>query len=44
MCLMQKVTKQEISDKVKNEIVKTFPYLEEIVWMGGEVFLYPGFE
>jgi MoaA/NifB/PqqE/SkfB family radical SAM enzyme/Tfp pilus assembly protein PilF len=29
----------EMSGKVKQEIVKTFPYLEDIMWLGGEVFL-----
>lgn len=44
MCIAQKTPKQEISDKVKEEIKSQFPYLQKINWMGGEVFLYPGFK
>ena len=43
MCEVVKNNKQQISNDKMNEIVKLFPYLEDIIWMGGEVFLYPGF-
>ncbi|MCB4792883.1 MAG: radical SAM protein [Elusimicrobia bacterium] len=44
MCLNQKIPKQEISARMKQEIINIFPYLEGINWMGGESFMYPGFE
>jgi len=33
-----------ISENTKNEVFKLMPYLEKIIWMGGEVFIYKGFE
>lgn len=45
-CLMCKVHKYnwQLPDKTKNEIIKLMPYLESIVWLGGEVFLYKHFD
>lgn len=45
-CLMCKVHRYnwQISDKTKNEIINLMPYLESIVWLGGEVFLYKHFD
>ncbi|MGE4385207.1 MAG: radical SAM/SPASM domain-containing protein [Endomicrobiaceae bacterium] len=33
-----------ISENMKKEVFKLMPYLEKIIWMGGEVFIYKGFE
>ncbi|MCB4790267.1 MAG: radical SAM protein [Elusimicrobia bacterium] len=43
MCSLSEIPKQEISKKVKEEIIKAFPYLTDVTWVGGEVFLYPYF-
>ena len=32
--------KYEINNKVIKNIISLFPYIETIVWIGGEVFLY----
>lgn len=34
----------DMPEKVVQEIVALFPYLQEIHWQGGEVFLYDGFQ
>ncbi|MCB4792882.1 MAG: radical SAM protein [Elusimicrobia bacterium] len=39
MCWSEKLPAPGMPKKVKEEIVKTFPHLEEIMWAGGEVFL-----
>ena len=46
-CLMceEKPIKWEMPDKILNEIVSLMPYLEQIIWQGGEVLLldyFPG--
>lgn len=43
MCFVRDVVKQEMTQKVKEEIMRALPYLEEIIWLGGEVFLAQGF-
>ncbi|MCB4790258.1 MAG: tetratricopeptide repeat protein [Elusimicrobia bacterium] len=43
MCVVNRSSGQEISQKVKIEVIKALPYLERVSWTGGEVFLYPGF-
>ncbi|MCB4790259.1 MAG: tetratricopeptide repeat protein [Elusimicrobia bacterium] len=43
MCVMDRSVVREISEKVKDEIIGALPYLERIAWLGGEVFLYRGF-
>jgi len=34
----------EIPRKTVDEVIELFPYLERVVWLGGEVFLYKFFE
>ena len=44
-CIMcHKDKPYNISENIKNEVFKLMPYLEKIIWMGGEVFIYKGFE
>lgn len=45
-CVMCNIWKSpwQASGKTMDEIVALFPYLEDIVWEGGEVFLMKGFE
>ncbi len=45
-CLMCNTRKKSWSlpDKTKQEIIKLLPYLERIMWQGGEAFLYDDFE
>lgn len=45
-CIMCKIRDIEWSlpEKTKNEIVALFPFLEKVIWQGGEAFLYDGFE
>ncbi|MGE4385210.1 MAG: radical SAM protein [Endomicrobiaceae bacterium] len=44
MCSNIKMKNWDISDKLKNEIISLMPYLEQINWLGGEVFLYKDFK
>ncbi|MFC2091566.1 radical SAM protein [Elusimicrobiota bacterium] len=37
-------TSWDLSHKTLNELKDLFPYLQNIVWLGGEVFLHPGFK
>lgn len=34
----------EIPSKTADEVISLFPYLQRVVWLGGEVFLYKRFE
>lgn len=45
-CLMCESRKKtwDLPDKTKEEIKKLMPYLERIMWQGGEAFMYEGFE
>lgn len=44
MCGQDKNIVEEISPHMKKEILSIFPFLSEVTWLGGEVFLYDGFE
>jgi MoaA/NifB/PqqE/SkfB family radical SAM enzyme len=44
MCSNIKMRDWDISDRLKDEIISLMPYLEQINWLGGEVFLYKDFE
>ncbi|MCX5778938.1 MAG: tetratricopeptide repeat protein [Elusimicrobia bacterium] len=44
MCSLDKKTGVELSPYVKEQILAIMPYLHNISWLGGEVFLYDGFE
>lgn len=45
MCSQNKKNrKQELSGQQVNNLIKLFPFLEKVLWVGGEVFLYKGFE
>jgi MoaA/NifB/PqqE/SkfB family radical SAM enzyme len=45
MCSQNKKNrKQELSERQVNNVIKLFPFLEKVLWVGGEVFLYNGFE
>lgn len=45
MCSQNKKNgRQELSERQVNNIIKLFPFLEKVLWVGGEVFLYKGFE
>lgn len=44
MCNDGKRNPEEISTKVRDELLKLMPYAQEITWLGGEVFLYPYFD
>lgn len=44
MCNLDKQKQYELPEKTKIELLKLMPYLERIVLLGGEVFLYPYFD
>jgi MoaA/NifB/PqqE/SkfB family radical SAM enzyme len=39
-----KNTRWTLPGRIKDEIIELFPYIETVIWQGGEVFLYEGFE
>jgi MoaA/NifB/PqqE/SkfB family radical SAM enzyme len=43
-CDIWKVPDWKLSDERMKEIMNYFPYLENMYWLGGETFLYKGFE
>jgi MoaA/NifB/PqqE/SkfB family radical SAM enzyme/Flp pilus assembly protein TadD len=45
-CLMCNTRKKpwDLPSKTKKEIIKILPYLERIMWQGGEAFMYEDFE
>jgi MoaA/NifB/PqqE/SkfB family radical SAM enzyme len=43
MCEAKKID-WEIPENTVNEIASLFPYLERVIWQGGEVFLYRSFK
>ena len=43
-CDIWKVPDWKLSDERMKEIMNFFPYLENMYWLGGETFLYKGFE
>lgn len=44
-CIMcDKNPPSDIPNRTKQEVIKLMPYLEKIIWLGGEVFVYRGFE
>ncbi len=43
-CDIWKVPDWQLSDERIKEIINYFPYLENMYWLGGETFLYKGFE
>ncbi len=43
MCQNIKTLPWEISLKIEKELMELIPYLEQINWLGGEVFLYKNF-
>jgi len=43
MCGVVKYERQELPEDVRKDIISFFPYLEDIIWVGGEVFLYRDF-
>lgn len=43
-CDIWKVPNWELPKNRMNEIIESFPYLEAIQWLGGETFLYKGFD
>lgn len=44
MCENIKSVPWELPDNTKNEIIELMPYLEQVNWLGGEVFLYKHFD
>lgn len=44
MCDLHKKKQYELPEKTKDELLKAIPYLERIVLLGGEIFLYSHFE
>ena len=44
MCKLVQGKKRDIDANVLDDIKKIMPYLENIVWLGGEVFLYKDFQ
>jgi len=44
MCSVVTRPAQDISQKVRDELLAVLPYIREVSWLGGEVFLYPDFE
>lgn len=42
MCEVKKI-KWELPDRTLDEIFALFPYMERVIWQGGEVFLYKRF-
>ncbi|MHB9155117.1 MAG: radical SAM protein [Endomicrobiales bacterium] len=45
-CLMCETRKTpwNLPDRVRKEVITLFPYIERVMWQGGEAFLYEGFE
>ena len=43
-CDIWKVPDWQLSQERMKEIVDSFPYMENMYWLGGETFLYKGFE
>jgi MoaA/NifB/PqqE/SkfB family radical SAM enzyme len=45
-CIMCKTRNKpwDLPEKHLKGIIEVFPYLERVMWQGGEVFLYPGFK
>lgn len=44
MCSNIKMKDWDIPIQIKDEVISLMPYLEQINWLGGEVFLYKNFE
>lgn len=45
MCSQSKKNnRKELTTEQVNNIISIFPFLEKVLWVGGEVFLYKGFE
>ncbi|MDD3064904.1 MAG: radical SAM protein [Endomicrobiaceae bacterium] len=44
MCENIKSVPWELAENTKNEIIELMPYLEQVLWLGGEVFLYKHFD
>ncbi|MDD3923436.1 MAG: radical SAM protein, partial [Endomicrobiaceae bacterium] len=44
MCSNIKMKDWDIPVQIKDEVIALMPYLEQINWLGGEVFLYKNFE
>lgn len=44
-CIMcDKNPSSDIPERTKKEVIELMPCLEKIIWLGGEVFVYKGFE
>ncbi|MEI8217442.1 MAG: tetratricopeptide repeat protein [Elusimicrobiota bacterium] len=44
MCSVVTRPAQDISQKVRDELLAIMPFVRDVYWLGGEVFLYPDFD